>query len=427
MPEAPEIKRVHPAIDIIEGRASVGVQYGNVYHAVLTPRPGQTKLSTLPADQDVYTVKPLTYRDVSDRWAFESFAEFVKNPQAPTWGEAYERLFKLADYWTITKDVREKHIISTWTLGTYFYLVWTAYPRLNLHGDTTTGKSKILETIALLAFNALLRVNPTVAGLFRLIDALRPTFCLDEIENLAGDDHKAMMSILNSGYKAGYSVDRMEKSAQGGYEPRPFQVYAPIAFAGIKGLDPILATRCITITTIKSTDKEAINRPSPKESADFIDARAKCYALFLLRLDDVLSSTYEPPDELSSRRRELYLPLLTLASLCSPEAHAAILEYAMEDSHRGVTISEDGAALITALYRVLGPKDSIIVKPSELTIHMPSDQYGRFLRASQIGQLLQRYDIKALPRAGSGQPYLVKRQQLDSLCERYGFSLEGNV
>jgi hypothetical protein len=236
-----------------------------------------------------------------------------------------------------------------------------------------------------------------------------------------------MLSILNSGYKVGYSVDRMERMEDGSFEPRPFQVYAPIAFAGIKGLNPVLATRCITITTVKSADKELINRPSPKESADFIDARAKCYALFLLRLDDVLSSSYTPNDELSSRRRELYLPLLTLASLCSAEAYTAILGFAMEDSRGGSTISEDGAALITALYRVLGSMDAITIKPGELAEHIPKDQYGRPLRASQIGQLLQRYDIKPLPRSGSGQPYLVKREQLDSLCDRYGISREGNV
>jgi hypothetical protein len=366
------IKLFHPGIDIVEGRASVGVQHGKLYHAVQTPRRGKVPL--LKAEQDVYTVKPLTYRDFADRWAFESFAEFVKNPQAPTWGEAYERLFKLVDYWTVTKDVREKHVISMWTLGTYFYLVWPAYPRLNLHGDTTTGKSKILETIALLAFNGLLLVNPSVAGLFRLIDVLRPTLCLDEIEHLDSDDAKSMLSILNSGYKAGYSMDRMERTADGGFEPRPFQVYAPIAFAGTKGLNPILTTRCITITTIKSTNKEAINRPSPKESADFIDARAKCYALFLLRLDDVLSSTYTPPEELSSRRRELYSPLLVLASLCHDKAHTAILKLAMEDSQAGATISEDGAELITALYRVLGQGDTITNKPGELAVYMPKDR-----------------------------------------------------
>src|SRR5262249_35499655 len=149
-------------------------------------------------------------------------------------------------------------VVACWITGTYLYLRFTTFPRLNIHGERGSGKTKLLQLISMMAFNGRLIVEPTGPVLFRTIEALRSSLCLDEMENLHGDDQRAVRSIINAGYKSGATVTRIEGEAK--REPKSYEVYAPIALAGIAGLNAVMADRSITITMERGTDREKIDR-----------------------------------------------------------------------------------------------------------------------------------------------------------------------
>jgi hypothetical protein len=417
------MEKLHPAMHVSQGQGGVAVGV-LTSQGWVTVKAKNTKIG--PSD-DRLMFKPLQYREVTDRWTVEDFDSYLKNPQAPTWAEAYKRVFDLVDYWTVLKDEREKHLVTAWTLGTYVHQCFSTYPRLSLQGNMHTGKSKVLRTISLIAFNGLWQINPTMSTIFRLIDALRPTLCLDEIESLSGTDHKEINSILNQGYLRGAHLLRSEKLADGSFEPRAYGVYAPIAFGGIRGLNRVLADRTITITTVLSTDLEAINRDFPSDNADFAKARAACYAVLLLRSQDALNSTVELPGWLNGRNRQLYKPLLIIARLAGDEAAKAIQEYAAADVETRDMLSEGGVALLGVLRLLTYDEDLISVYPGDLSNMMGKDRYDNpRYSANEVGTLLRAFGWKVGKRTAKGFPYRITRAEVEVVERQHGITHEGN-
>jgi hypothetical protein len=386
------MEKIHPAIHVNKdkGGVAVGVVRDTGYACVVAPNTVIDKSAA-----SAFVRSPYVFKGVREKWYVDHFDPYIKNPQAPSWAEAYEQVFRLVDEYAVLKNDREHHIVATWSMATYLHQLWTAFPRLNFNGNTHTGKSKVLRVISLLAFNGRHYLKPSAAVLYRLIDGLRPTLCLDEIERLDKPGVDEINDILNAGYQKDTPVPKNVKNKDEGWDPTDFEVYCPIAFAGIKGLHEVLEDRCITILTMRSTDRESINRPMPEDSAAFQAARAGCYAVFLLRFKDVVDARPELPDWLNGRRRELYLPLLTIAHLCSEESFKAIESYAHEDVESHSEVSEDTAALIKALYLILNKPqvDQIRVFPHAVAAVMEPDTFGRPLAPRLIGTALRREGV----------------------------------
>jgi hypothetical protein len=198
----------------------------------------------------------------------------------------------------------------------YFFPLFPTFPRLNLYGERGTGKSKLLQIIACLAFNGFHRISPTPTILFRLSGPLRPTFCLDEMEGLAKHDSQEIFAILNAGYKMGGAIDRTEGEA-GNRQVVMYPVYAPIAPAGISGLNATTTDRAITLSMGRGKDLAKLNRHLSLEDLTFTGLRAGCYRLALTRFSDVRQAWagLNLPTWLVARHQELDAPLLTIGTL----------------------------------------------------------------------------------------------------------------
>jgi hypothetical protein len=87
-------------------------------------------------------------------------------------GPDLDLLPDLRDYFarfTLFRDRRLPLLLATWTLGTYCYRIFRVFPYLVLRSpDKRCGKTRVLDEIALVAFNASGRVvHPTEAQVFR--------------------------------------------------------------------------------------------------------------------------------------------------------------------------------------------------------------------------------------------------------------------
>jgi len=175
--------------------------------------------------------------------------------------ECYDKIKKtILEY--IDIDPKYLDVICTWIIGTYLHDQFYTYPYIYINATKQSGKTRLLKLISYLAYKGKLCVDMTEAVLFREAHN-KTTFCIDELENITSKEKTALRLLLNSAYKKGMKVMRMqEKRLKTGRTQvkEEFNMYTPIAMANIWGLDDVLQDRCITIRLEKSTKREIIGK-----------------------------------------------------------------------------------------------------------------------------------------------------------------------
>ena len=104
-------------------------------------------------------------------------------------------------------------IVHTWAVNAFYVT-----PRLVLDPpEPGSGKTRVLEVLALLCRNAKLTLSTTTAALYRRIAAAGdepPTVLQDEADAVFGKttnpQAEDLRALFNSGYKRGATVDRCE-------------------------------------------------------------------------------------------------------------------------------------------------------------------------------------------------------------------------
>ncbi len=421
-------RSIHPAIHLDpDGFASIGLVTvgtdGTAGTEIVTSTrerfPTQAIASALAAP-------PLLYRDLLDRWKPEHVVRFLAGADgAPRFSEAVVRAWEALDRLLETRRECETSVLAVWAAASYFHPVFLTFPRLDLRGERGSGKSKALAILAALAFNGLLRVNPTPAVLFRMAEALGPTLCLDEIEGLAGDERREILAILNSGYKVGGRVDRCEGDD---HVIKSYAVYCPVALAGIAGLNRVTEDRAITLVLAKGKDLAKLNADMNPGDPGLGELRDLCYRLALTRSRDVAEAyrTIFLPEWLTARDRELWLPLFTLAHLAEREdADLGVLEdlkeLAREQVQERAGLSDEAAALVSLLLDRLSGEQELIVSPGELCEDLQGALKLKEAPTPQrVGRWMKRLGFPPAPRSSGGKRRRVTAEALADLQKRYG-------
>jgi len=164
----------------------------------------------------------------------------------------------LKDYVELREDYYD--LIPIWILGTWFHKYFNTYPYLYFNAMKGSGKSRTLNLIKNFIPNGKQVNNMSESVLFRT--ASESSFCIDEFENNSAKEKTTLRLLLNSAYKKGSVVERMEKikTVEGEkYEPKSYEIYCPIVIANIFGLENTLQDRCITLILEKSFNKKVVN------------------------------------------------------------------------------------------------------------------------------------------------------------------------
>lgn len=422
-PLPPELagRRIHPALDFdSDGFAVVGILDGAAWRTITSDRVEyQTE-----ALADILTPGPATYPALGERWAAEARAAYLKgDAAAPSWAATVATLLQVfREYVEFDEDLPYA-VLALWTLGTYFFPTLPSFPRLNLHGEKGSGKSKTLKLTGALAHNGLWRTAPRAAPLFRLIEALRPTLCLDELEHLDREDRGDIAAILNAGYQAGGAVDRCDPVT---FNVRPFAVYAPVALAGIKGLNAVLADRCVTLIMQPGRDRERVNRDVDLSNPDprFNMIRDLAYRLALTRWRDVRAAweRLDLPAWLNGRSRELWAPLLALADLVATEVprldlRPALTALARPDAEDRAELPEVAAAILAALEKKLREAEPVTIQPGELTGDLKA-VLGYDVTPNLVGLRLKALGFKRDRGRKGGSWYTVSAEAIREIRER---------
>lgn len=330
-------------------------------------------------------------------------------------------------------------LLALWTLGTYCYRVFRVYPYLGLRSPTRRcGKSRVLDLLSLVAFNATgRRTHPTLAQLYRGPAWTGGTQLLDEIDGLRSDRevYPALLSVLNSGFERGGVVERYEREG-GRFVPQTFEVFAPRALAGLGPLGSTLEDRAILINMARRKSDERIERfnlrrvvPEAAQLRDDLYVWALCHAPDVAEVYDSLDG--KELEFLDDRAQDLWEPLLTLAAVADAEAKdpagrtvAALVELAREVGgvREAVEGEEDHVRLIQALADVV-QRLGEWVRPTDLLEALRSQGIAGLGSTKTLADALRPLGLHSRSHRfadnSRGRAYHLAHEQLADLQARY--------
>jgi hypothetical protein len=421
-------RRIHPALHFeSDGFAAVGIVTIDATGTDSTEIVTSTR-ERFPTEAigPALAGRPFAYADLVNRWRPEDVTRFLDGEdEPPTFERAVAQIWDRLDSLLELGRDSETVALAAWAVATYFFPIFLAFPRLDLRGERGSGKSKALSILAAACFNGLLRVSPTTAVLFRLAEPLRPTFLMDEIEGLAGDEKREILSIINAGYKAGGRVDRCEGDDR---VVRSWSIYTPLAMAGIAGVNRVTEDRSITLVLTRGRDLTRLNAEVDPADPRFASIRDLCIRLALTRSQEVRDANQALvlPDWLVGRERELWRPLLTIATLADREAGdlnlvSDLLTIAREQGQDRAGLSDESEALVSVLDDKLVGASEMIVSPGDLCEELRAAlRWKDAPRPETVGRWLKRLKIPKAPRSAEGVRYIVTAAGLAEIRARAG-------
>ncbi len=437
-----EWKAIHPALDFLDGVAYIGVQLpcevggnGNPadlrdFHFLITSE--RERILGRKKELAERRIK-LAHRVITfpNRWSLDGIRSWLDGGKIVEKTKLYRMVRSAFEDYMEFQDETDYDFLTLWTIGTYVFPIFGAYPYVFIGGIKGVGKTKLLTLLSLMAFNAIFSGNLSSAALFRLIQSGRATVLLDESEKLDNPERaQELRCLLLNGYKRGGLVYRVNKDTG---RPEPFEVYSPKAIANIRGLEDILEDRCVSIVIVKGKT-DVIDREPEIEDPRWEKIRDALYTFALTHHKRIVQIKNEigKLEELRARSREIWLPILTLAKFFDEGRglYDRILKYAIqkEDERLVENITETREyLLVQALTKLVQSKknSSEIYEDGYLPVHKIKDALAeyfdgeqRWLTSRWIGKALRRLGFKDKRRVGTGYEYLIPADKVSDLAER---------
>ncbi|MBC7230787.1 MAG: hypothetical protein H5T74_10410 [Actinobacteria bacterium] len=218
-------------------------------------------------------------------------------------------------------------ILSLWTIQGYLQESFNVLPYLYLSGPYGSGKTRVLETLAAVAFRPLFTTVLTPAAIFRTAEAWKPTFLVDE-SRISGNDKADLQAILNNRYKRGVAVIRCKPKS---FEIQAFNVFGPTAIAGDGKANLSIPRALVTrsLSGVMATTTQPLSRWVCPE-----DGRPLRVKLTALRLAYYGASLPEAPRLANGRLDELVSSLHSLLLLLDPSRDQEFREAVAGQIHR---------------------------------------------------------------------------------------------
>lgn len=204
-------------------------------------------------------------------------------------------------------------VLALHIMQSYLWHKMEVLPYLFFSGPYGSGKSRVLEVVAALAFRGLHTAGLTPAALYRTCEAWAPTLLIDEFDRRAANDDLTV--ILNARYRRGLAVVRCRPKT---FNTETFQVFGPTAIAGFN-IPRGLVTRSLMAVMAKNT------RPLPRR-VDKNTARRLRAKLLAFRMHHFDAALPEAPPLTSGRLDELVSSLYAVLLLVDSEREAEFRE-----------------------------------------------------------------------------------------------------
>lgn len=340
----------------------------------------------------------------------------VKQPQSVDGARLLDTVHRMIVKYVAFPSTHHYTVVVLWILHTWTVHAFYVTPRLILDSaEPGSGKTRVLELLALLCRSAKLTLSTTTAALYRRLAAAEEagqpplTVLQDEADAIFGKtvtpQAEDLRALYNSGYRRGATVDRCEGDASR-MRVREFPVWSPVALAGLAGRMPD------TITSRGVTLHMRRRRPD-QNVADFRERDAKVEAAPIVEIlqqwadtkHDALSASRPPmPRGVTDRPAEIWEPLLAVANEAGGEwparARAACTYFVVDAASDDEKLSL-GQRLLRDLRELLAREDVTAMWSSEIITKLCSDPesewrdlWGKSLDQRRLAKELGRYGVK---------------------------------
>lgn len=323
--------------------------------------------------------------------------------------------------YTVLPGEYDAQILALWSAHTWTCTASYSTPRLVISSPVPgSGKTRVLELLALISHDPRLTVSTTPAALFRRIGAAHmngdvpPTILIDETDSIFGSSNPSegteqLRGLINSGYKRGGSVDRCEGDAHA-MKVVEWPTFSPIALAGLAGKMPdTITTRAITIEMRKRAPHEHV-KPYRERTADaeITHAREALATWSPGAISALEAAEPDMPEGVVDRPAEVWEPLLAIADSAGghwPEtARAACVQHVNTPQRRPPSL---GVQLLADIREIMGhgtdkahqTRDRISTKEAIQLLAKREESpwadmgYGKSLTPLRLSQLLAGYSI----------------------------------
>ncbi|MEM3824077.1 MAG: hypothetical protein QXH87_04010, partial [Candidatus Bathyarchaeia archaeon] len=367
------------------------------------------------------------------RWDLNHVKEFLSGKREVEPHEVYVAVKTIFEELIEVEDVRVYDFLTLWSVGTYFFPVFFAYPYLFIHGAKRSGKTKLGDILAQICFNAQKSASITSASLFRTVEAFRCTLIMDEEEKLANlTRSQDLRSLLLAGYKKGSKAIRTNPNT---LIPEEFHVWSPKVIINLSGLEDVLEDRCITLVMKRGKNPKIINADVPLDENLWSEIRDRLYLLFLSFHTDIKALIPETErllaekGGLKGRNLELWKPIMTLAFFFNKYENGLfdrVYEFAIEKAEEAQThdASESlDAILVETLVDVVKEDGWFRVKDVTDAMARRFDEPQKWLTSKWTGNALRRLGFTQKRRTKTYEYYL-SVDKVRELAERFGLPTE---
>jgi len=322
----------------------------------------------------------------------------------------------------------QARVVALWTVHTHVIEAADATPYLAVtSAEKRSGKTRLLETLELLAARAWYTGRTTAAVLPRKIERDSPTLLLDESDaafNSDKDYAEALRGILNTGHRRG---GKTTICAGQGHEVKDFSTFCAKAIAGIGTLPDTVADRAIPIRLERRAPGERVDRFRRREiEPQTTRIRERLEALVEIAVPLLKDAYPVLPEELDDRAMDGVEPLLAIAELAGGnwpiEARVACVELY---GGRQVEDESAGIQLLSDIREVFGESDRITTADLLEGLHDLDESpwgewFGKPLASRGLARLLKPYAIKSRNiKLDERRPKGFLREQFELAWGRY--------
>jgi hypothetical protein len=360
---------------------------------------------------------------LNDKWNRNKIEDFIKNPHIPQ--DLYNEIKMAFKQYVELQNEALYGLIAAWVMGTYFHRAFNAYPFLFFYGKKQAGKSRMLDLLERLSFNAIKVKGVSVASMVDSIDGVRSTFLVDQAEVLGNRDNFELSGILADSYTPGGGKRRIVQITNRSRRVVEFESYSPKVFASTRDIDPDIKDRCIEI--VMSRASKEYPYPEPYLPI-WSNLRDKLYRFLLTRWHDARKVYEFAGQDMTQRVRELWRPIDTILTLenVDDEERLAIKRVfldSMAETQVGLTELEE--KLVEAISELLEKEKEGLFSAGEIIEKMDLPESETFKRKSQeiwAGKALKKLNLFAgreTQKRGL-RKYRFTRECLADISKRYG-------
>lgn len=277
--------------------------------------------------------------------------------------DVLDRIVGYVDKFVWFQSDHHYYAVALWIAQTYIVeyldvcgMLWMTSP------TRECGKSLALDILEQLCWQPKASVNMSNSVLFRLASGSH-TLLFDEVDNIfarGGDEDTR--ALINAAYRRGRLAMRMG-GPPGGLRVEEFDVFTPIALAGIGTLPDTVASRCVPIRMQRkprSMVKARFRLRAERASGELETLRSDIEAAVAPLAEEIGELWPVLPDELGDRQQEIWEPMLAIADVAG-EGWGEWGRKAAVALHSGVDESDGsiGIQLLSDIRDVFGDDDRL--------------------------------------------------------------------